>query len=386
MKQMIGSYRYFYNQGIRYLNSLERGFFIPKTGSTKKPNYIKYENDYIMVETGGIYCYGVIPSYDNNGKQISLTGFQTIRNHLKRNIPDWYVNLPIHLIDQASRECASNFVSIINKRKSDNKRFSMRFKSKRNSVSETINMEASSLRKGKIYSTLFKNYDSYIYCKEPMDLKNNKHEYKIIYDRNTYEYHISLLVKKDYTKQPMNNKWCSIDPGEKTFTTVYNPYDKEVLFIGNDERNSFNDSTIDKLKHSISIKKTKGKIKALQRSLNRDKNKRQEMHHKIANYLCSNFKHIIIPDYGIKNMNLNSTVNRSMRNLGFYQFLTFLKHKCTERNVKLYIVNESYTSQACCNCGYLNKPNDRKYNCRQCNLDIHRDVNGAVNIALKHLQ
>ena len=106
---------------------------------------------------------------------------------------------------------------------------------------------------------------------------------------------------------------------------------------------------------------------------------------KTKNYLCSNFKHIIIPDYGIKNMNLNSTVNRSMRNLGFYQFLTFLKHKCTERNVKLYIVNESYTSQACCNCGYLNKPNDRKYNCQECNLDIHRDVNGAVNIALKHL-
>ena len=28
---------------------------------------------------------------------------------------------------------------------------------------------------------------------------------------------------------------------------------------------------------------------------------------------------------------------------------------------------------------------DRKYNCQECNLDIHRDVNGAVNIALKHL-
>jgi len=77
------------------------------------------------------------------------------------------------------------------------------------------------------------------------------------------------------------------------------------------------------------------------------------MHHKIANYLCSNFKHIIVPDYGIKNMRLNSTVNRSMRNLGFYQFLTFLKHKCVERNVKLYIVNECYTSKVCSNCGSL---------------------------------
>ena len=64
----------------------------------------------------------------------------------------------------------------------------------------------------------------------------------------------------------------------------------------------------------------------------------------------------------------------------FSQFLQLVNN-----NVKLYIVNESYTSQACCNCGYLNKPNDRKYNCQECNLDIHRDVNGAVNIALKHL-
>jgi putative transposase len=127
-------------------------------------------------------------------------------------------------------------------------------------------------------------------------------------------------------------------------------------------------------------------IKRLQRSRNRDKNKRREMHHKISNYLCSNFKHIIIPDYGVKNMSVQSSINRSMRNLGFYQFLTFLKHKCVERDVKLYIVNESYTSRACSNCGCLNKPNDREYKCKECNIEIHRDVNGAVNIALKHLK
>ena len=159
-----------------------------------------------------------------------------------------------------------------------------------------------------------------------------------------------------------------------------------MLFLGDNERNSFNNSTIDKLQRSISLKKTRNKIKALQRARNKDKNKRLEMHHKTANYLCSNFKHIIIPEYGIKNMNLCSSVNRSMRNLGFYQFLTFLKHKCVERNVKLYIVNESYTSQACCKCGCLNKPNDREYKCKECKIEIHRDVNGSINIALKHLQ
>ena len=84
-------------------------------------------------------------------------------------------------------------------------------------------------------------------------------------------------------------------------------------------------------------------------------------------------------------MTLHSTVNRSMRNLGFYQFITFLKHKCSERDVKLYIVNESYTTQACCNCGYLNKPDDRDYKCKECLVEIHRDINGAVNIGLKHI-
>ena len=77
---MIGSYRYFYNQGISYLNSLERGFYKPKKNSKKKADYIKYEGEYFKVETNGKYAYGVIPSYDNEGNQLSLTGFQTIRN------------------------------------------------------------------------------------------------------------------------------------------------------------------------------------------------------------------------------------------------------------------------------------------------------------------
>ena len=221
-----------------------------------------------------------------------------------------------------------------------------------------------------------------------MDFKTNKHEYKITYDRNTHRYYLSLVMKKLFSSGKKSNldKWCSIDPGEKIFATIYNPFDKEVMFVGINERKSFNDLTIDKLRSSISKKKTKGKVRALQLALDRDKNRRTELHHKLANYLCSNFKHIVIPEYGIKNMNLHTAVNRSMRNLGFYQFLMFLKHKCSERNVKLYVVNESYTSRACCSCGTLNTPNDREYSCTKCKTEIYRDVNGAVNIGLKHLE
>ena len=58
---------------------------------------------------------------------------------------------------------------------------------------------------------------------------------------------------------------------------------------------------------------------------------------------------------------------------------------CMERNVKIHIVEEHYTSQECCNCGCLNKPNDRDYKCNSCDMEMHRDVNGAVNIGLKHV-
>ena len=393
MKMMIGTYRFFYNKGIEYLNSLEKGFFIPKKGSLKKADYIKYEGQYLKVETDGVYSYGIIPKYDNKEKQLCQTGFQAIRNYLKNNKPDWFINIPVHIIDQAAKECASNFKSMIDKRKKDNKKFILKFKSKKNSVFETISMEKSSLnKKRRIYSSIFKNIDSKVYTKEPLDFINNKHEYKIIYNRHTYEYHISLLVSnKNYKNKNKNkNKWCSVDPGEKIFSTVYNPFDMEVVHLGKNERNSFNDKNIENLQSKIdketNSKKKKIYKKVIQRLREKDKNKRKEMHHKIANYLCSNFKHIIIPNYGIKSMNLNSVVNKSMRNLGFYQFLMFLKHKCVERNVKLYIVNESYTSKACCRCGCLNQPNDREYKCKECGLEIHRDINGAINIGIKHLK
>lgn len=386
MKQMIGTYRYFYNQGISYLSSLPRGYYKPKKGG-KKAEYIKYEGQYLKVETGGKYASGIIPKYDNEGNQLSQTNFQAIRNYLKQHQPDWFINLPIHIIDQAAKECAANFKAIIDSRKKDNKPFRMQHKSKRKSVSETVIMEKSSLnKKGYIYPRVFNDVNSYVYTNEPVNISNNNHEYSIIYDRNTHEYHISLSVKNNNYKNTNGEKWCSIDPGEKDFATIYDPFRCEILSVGHDERESFNDNIIDKLQTKISKKKTSGRKKALQKLRNQDKNKRLDLHHKLAHYLCSNFKHIITPDYGIKNMkNLHSTVNRSMRNLGYNQFLTYLKHKCIERNSKLYIVNESNTTKACCNCGELNEPIDRKYKCKKCKVEIHRDYNGSVNIGLKHV-
>jgi transposase len=397
---MIGAYRFFYNQGVSYLHDLPRGFYIPKSVSKKgtqttQPNFIRYEGQFYRVETGGTHCFGVIPTYDSAGKRLAPTSFQSIRNHLQAGRPKWFSDgrFPSHLIDQAAREVAFNFVSIIERRRNDKKPFRMEYKSKTKSVTQTITFEGSSLKKKtmSIYPQVFKGIDTRIKLAENVNFLE-KTEYKISYNRKIFDYSISLPIKsveKPFTGD--QKSWCSIDPGEISFAAIYNPQQCNVVLACNKTRKK--DTFRMEAKAALQSKISKCKDKRIKRSLKQayqryyrqDEHRRHDLHHKVADYLCSNFKHIIVPSYGVKNMKgLCKSVNGSMRNLGFFQFLTFLKHKSKERGNNLYIVDEYYTSQACCNCGNLSKPNDRKYHCKKCGLDIHRDANASVNIGLKH--
>jgi hypothetical protein len=49
-------------------------------------------------------------------------------------------------------------------------------------------------------------------------------------------------------------------------------------------------------------------------------------------------------------------------------------------------MNESYTSRTCSVCGYLNsKCSKKEFNCKSCNFNIDRDINGSRNIMIKTL-
>jgi len=53
----------------------------------------------------------------------------------------------------------------------------------------------------------------------------------------------------------------------------------------------------------------------------------------------------------------------------------------------LCIVNESYTSKTCTECGELNDvQGSEEYHCNVCGLDVDRDVNGSRNILIKNLR
>ena len=71
----------------------------------------------------------------------------------------------------------------------------------------------------------------------------------------------------------------------------------------------------------------------------------------------------------------------------YYEFKERLKYKCLLNNVNFKLINESYTSKTCSNCGnYKNDLGKAKiYNCTHCNMIIDRDINGSRNIYIKSL-
>jgi putative transposase len=60
--------------------------------------------------------------------------------------------------------------------------------------------------------------------------------------------------------------------------------------------------------------------------------------------------------------------------------------KVSNRN-RLIIVNESYTSKTCTWCGYEHAKlgGSKMFNCPECHNKIPRDINGARNIYIKHV-
>jgi transposase len=71
----------------------------------------------------------------------------------------------------------------------------------------------------------------------------------------------------------------------------------------------------------------------------------------------------------------------------FYKFRERLEYKCSIYNKKLFLVDESYTSKTCGNCGILNEVGSNElFTCSTCNIGMDRDVNGSRNIFIKNVR
>ena len=185
----------------------------------------------------------------------------------------------------------------------------------------------------------------------------------------------------------------SIDPGIKIPFMGYSNIGIYKLGSNLDKIVKHKLTKIDNISRNSDMTKIK-KQKLKQKWYDKIKNKITDFHWKTINLLTDKFHHILIGNFSTKKCGENKTVHKMTKRIGnqmnLFKFKQRLKYKCTTRNVKYSEVNEAFTSKCCNRCGNYKKDltSTRKYNCSNCGLKIHRDINGAINIfinAIKNL-
>ena len=395
--QIIGTYRYYYNRCVSYINN-----YNPLTRTTFFYIYPDKKTD---IEKQKITI--VI-----NKKDSVYSNF-TARKHLNKNNPEWLLKrFPVHLIDQAIFECCNRIKSCFSNLINNGRPFVLKYKTKKDLV-QTINLEKIMIKKINAKKiNLFSNFEinnKYLYrnIKLYESYPSNFGDSSISYHKLLKHYFINFNYKEKTTNSG-SNKLCSIDQGIRTPFNIFSK--DESITIGDNcfkvllkkckeidiITSRMNSKSYYVKKDNITYyykmnsKRKKNLRKALHRKINKVKNLKTELHNKTIKLLTDTYKCIILPPFNIQEMatGLTSKVSRSMYNLSFYQFKEKLKKKALSKNITVAEYSEPYTSKTCGRCGTINEElgNSKVFNCNNCKLIIDRDNNGARNIMLRNYQ
>ena len=243
----------------------------------------------------------------------------------------------------------------------------------------------------------------------------NKYELRLTFDES-----IEDVQQRNLQKNP-SKKFDSvfIDPGNRTFSTMYSPEgfsgsigDKDISRIfgllkthdelqseGAKKSNNRTRGTGD-VESGGDDSTTKGDPNSLngesriQLAVIREKikNLRDEVHWQTISFLLRNFKNIFIPKLDTKHMvlkgsrKLNKTAVRQMLTWSHGLFIERLVSKSREfRDTYVHIVDECYTSKTCGGCGTMNESlgTSKWFSCNSCGFECERDLNGARNVFIK---
>jgi len=197
-----------------------------------------------------------------------------------------------------------------------------------------------------------------------------------------------------------NEKVASIDPGVRTFATIFGS-DGVCLEVGKGDVGRIYrlGCTVDKLQSKwsqkdVNHKKRYSLKKAAKRIRRKIKDLVKEVHNKLIRYLVTNYSIILLPIFETQKMvkrkerKIRSKTARSLITWSHFSFRQRLIHKLNEyKEVKLKIVTEEYTSKTCGSCGHLHQSlgGSKTFKCPQCNYKADRDLNASRNIMLKSL-
>ena len=143
-----------------------------------------------------------------------------------------------------------------------------------------------------------------------------------------------------------------------------------------------------KFKKNVEIKKPsknreKARVKLAKLGM-KVSNQRKDFAHKLSRKLVDNNDVIVLEDINLQAMSQCLKLGKSVNDLGFGQFRTFLEYKSILSDTLVIKVPKFFaSSKTCSECGYKNtdlKLKDREWVCPECGVINDRDLNAAYNL------
>lgn len=186
---------------------------------------------------------------------------------------------------------------------------------------------------------------------------------------------------------------CSVDPGVRTFATVYSPAGIHKLGSGLFGRicrlSVFLDNLISKAATTTCRKRRRLKA-AINKGRRKIRNLVDDLHYQAIGWFSRNYDVVVIPESDFTSAvsrvsrKIRSKTVRSLLTFAFARFRDRLLHKLKTLGKVGVTVCESYTSKTACWTGEIVKIGGAKC-IRSAGQRLDRDVNGAIGILLKAL-
>jgi transposase len=220
------------------------------------------------------------------------------------------------------------------------------------------------------------------------------HFCKIHYDGcGRYFLLVPVAATTDVPADKMRRPAVGVDPGVRKMMTTYDTNgvaaflgvsrtDRLVGLWRRMEKLRAGRKTMDALGVHRSRKKIK-KAKALYSDIKND------MHWQLAAYLSTRHSAVFFQKPDLREWTKTQRANGSVRLAasGMGLFLERLKEACAKRGTWLPDVDENYTTKTCSACGAVkwDVGSAEVFECDYCHAKMDRDVNGAKNMLLKHI-
>ena len=210
------------------------------------------------------------------------------------------------------------------------------------------------------------------------------------------QYYASIAVEipdknVDYThkrKKYNELKIVGIDMSLTDFSvdSDSNPDDTKAKYIRNYRRN---EKRLKRLQRMVSRKvkgssnryKSRKRLSKLSRHV---ANCRLDYCHKLSRYYVDKYDVIVLEDINLQDMSRTLHLGKSVMDLGFGEFRSFLEYKCIECDSCVMYVDKWFpSSKTCHECGSKNdllQLSDREWVCPTCGCVIDRDYNAALNL------